>query len=40
MGRPDRRLDHGLAVESGDHHSCGRGYYQALVATYEREAAR
>ena len=35
-------LDHGLAVESGDHHSllATGGYYQALVASYEREAAR
>ena len=35
-------LDHGLAVESGDHHSllAAGGYYQALVASYEREAAR
>ena len=35
-------LDHGLAVESGDHHSllAAGGFYQALVASYEREAAR
>jgi ATP-binding cassette subfamily C protein CydD len=35
-------LDHGQAVESGDHHSllAAGGYYQALVANYEREAAR
>jgi ATP-binding cassette subfamily C protein CydD len=35
-------LDHGQVVESGDHHSllAARGRYQALVASYEREAAR
>jgi len=35
-------LDHGQAVESGDHHSllAAGGYYQTLVASYEREAAR
>ena len=35
-------LDHGQAVESGDHHSllAAGGYYQALVASYKREAAR
>ena len=35
-------LDHGQAVESGDHHSllAAGGYYQALVASYKRVAAR
>jgi ATP-binding cassette subfamily C protein CydD len=35
-------LDHGQAVESGDHHSllAAGGYYQTLMASYEREAAR
>jgi ATP-binding cassette subfamily C protein CydD len=35
-------LDHGRAVESGDHQSllAAGGRYQALVASYEREAAR
>jgi ATP-binding cassette subfamily C protein CydD len=35
-------LDHGQAVESGDHLSllASGGYYQALVASYEREGAR
>jgi ATP-binding cassette subfamily C protein CydD len=35
-------LDHGETVESGDHHSLltAGGRYSALVASYEREAAR
>jgi ATP-binding cassette subfamily C protein CydD len=35
-------LDHGQAVESGDHHAllAAGGRYQALVASYEREATR
>jgi ATP-binding cassette subfamily C protein CydD len=35
-------LDEGRAIESGDHYSllAAGGYYQALVASYEREAAQ